>query len=179
MHKNFLEIGEVVTTHGLLGEVRVYPWCDSPDFITQFSQLYLNNGDIELEVEKARVHKNVVVLKFVGYNTIEEATKLKKKIIYIDRDDVELDEDTFFIQDLIGLSVIDIDKDIVYGKISKITQTGANDVYHIAKNGKEVLVPAIPDVVIDINLDKGEIKIRPLNGLFEPEELHGGENDAV
>lgn len=177
MQKKFLEVGEVVTSHALTGEVRIYPWCDSPDFLTEFEFLYLESGKVKLKVENARVQKNVVVIKFDGYNSVEDAVKLRKKVVYIDRNDVPLDDGVYFVQDIIGLEVIDANSGVLYGKITNVTQTGANDVYHITKNGKVVLIPAIPDVIVETDIEGGLMKIVPLNGLFEPEELHGGEKD--
>ena len=83
------------------------------------------------------------------------------------RDDLELDEDTYFIQDLIGLEVKNADSDFVYGKISDVMQTGANDVYVISGSDKEYLVPAIPDVIVKTDIDGGLMLIRPLDGLFD------------
>ena len=179
MKKRFLEVGEIVASHGLGGEVKVYPWCDSPDFILDFSFLYLNSGSVRLEVERARVNKNTVIIKLKNYDDVEQTMQLRKKVLYIDRQDVSLGDGTFFVQDLLGLEIVDVDTGVIYGNLSEVSKTGANDVYHVKKNGKEVLIPAIPDVIIDTDISGGIMKIRPLNGLFEPEELHGGEKNAL
>ena len=95
MSDNFLEAGKIVNVHGLRGEVKIMPWCDGPDFLCEFDYLYLDkNGNRELEVEKARVFKNMVIAKFRDVDTVEDAEKLREKVLYISRDDVELDEDT-------------------------------------------------------------------------------------
>lgn len=167
--KQFLEIGKIVTTHGIKGEVRVQPWCDAAEMLCEFEQLYLNsNGTEPLDILSARVHKNVVVMKLEGINTVNDAQTLRNRILYVDRDEMTLPEDTYFIQDLIGLSVIHADTGALYGELVEITQTGANDVYHIkTPQGALVLVPAIADVVRKTDLDAGTIEIIPLNGLFE------------
>ena len=97
----------------------------------------------------------------------EEAAKRENKVLYMHRDDLELDEDTYFIQDLIGLEVRDADTQQVYGKIADVMQTGANDVYVIKGEDREYLVPAIADVVVSTDVDGGVMTIRPLDGLFD------------
>lgn len=169
MKKQFLETGIIVTTHGIKGEFKINPWCDTPDFITDFKTLYLDEGKTELVIEKSRVHKNTVLVKAKGIDTPEDAVKLRNKTVYINRDDANIDEDAYFIQDLIGLQVIDVDNGKLYGTLCDVTQTGANDVYHLDANGKLLLVPAIEQVVIEINLEQNKMLIRPLEGLFDDE----------
>ena len=171
MSDNFLEAGKIVNVHGLRGEVKIMPWCDGPDFLCEFDYLYLDkNGNRELEVEKARVFKNMVIAKFRDVDTVEHAEKLREKVLYISRDDVELDEDTYFIKDLIGIRVIDDETEKEYGVIKDVFQTGANDVYTVRNNEKEYLVPAIADVIISTDIDNKLMRIRPLKGLFEDED---------
>ena len=170
MKKQYLEIGQIVTTHGIAGEVRVKPWCDTPDLLCEFERLFFDSGKKEVIIERARVHKNVVVMKLEGVNTMDDAVKLRNRILYAARDDFELDEDTYFVQDLLGLQVFDVDSGKCYGEICDVTQTGANDVYHIKdKDGKIVLIPAIADVVQETDVDGGRMTIRPLKGLFDDE----------
>lgn len=172
MKKKFLEIGKIVSTHGIKGEVRVQPWCDDSELLTEIDILYFNQGKEEVVIENARVHKNVVVMKIENVNDMNSAQLLRNKILYVDREDLLLDENTYFIQDLIGMKVIDYDnEEKVYGKIIDVTQTGANDVYHIEdENGNVVLIPAIADVVKETDLDNDIMKITPLKGLFDEAE---------
>lgn len=114
--------------------------------------------------------KNMVVLKFKNFDTIEQAQKIVNQILYINKDDVELDEGTYFVQDLIGLKVYDVDSKILYGELTDVHQTGANDVYTIKGATREYLVPAIPDVVLETNIEEKTMFIRPLKGLFEDDE---------
>ena len=167
MEKDFLEIGKIVAVHGIRGDVKVQPWCDEPEFLTEFTCLYLKGQ--ETEIEKARVQKNMVLLKIAHVNTPEDAQKLVGQVLSIHRDWVELPENTYFIADLIGLQVIDADDDaITYGTLTDVSQTGANDVYHILfSDGKTRYIPAIPDVVIETDIEKGIMRIRPLKGLFD------------
>ncbi len=168
MRKQYLEIGKIVTVHGLGGIVKVQPWCDDAEFLCEFEVLYRGKEAVPMEIERASVQKNMVLVKFKGVNTVEQAQALRNSILYMDREDVELEEGTYFIQDLIGLSVSDADTGADYGKIADVLQTGANDVYLLRdETGKERLVPVIPDVVTEIEPEQGYVKIRPLKGLFD------------
>jgi 16S rRNA processing protein RimM len=143
------------------------PYTDSPDLLCEFDRLFIGRNHDEIIVERARVFKNTVIAKLEGVDTPEAAEKLRNKLLYMHRDDLELDEDTYFIQDLIGLEVRDADSDKVYGKITDVMQTGANDVYVIKGDEREYLVPAIADVIISTDVDEGFMTIRPLDGLFD------------
>ncbi len=167
MKKQFLEIGKIVAVQGLKGEVRVEPWCDSAEFLCEFDCLYFNKGMTPVEIVKSRPHKNIVLMKIEGVDTPEAAQELRGKVLYMDRDDVELEEGTYFVQDLIGLEVIDADDGTVYGRLSQVTYTGANDVYHIADGEKEYLIPAIPDVIEKTDIEGGKLFIHKMEGLFE------------
>lgn len=167
MQKKFLEIGRIVSVQGLKGEVRVDPWCDYPEFLCEFDVLYFEKGKTPVNVVRARAHKNIVIMKIEGVDTPEAAGNLRGKVLYMDRDDVELDEGTYFVQDLIGLEVIDADDGTVYGTLSQVTATGANDVYHIKNGDNEYLIPAIPDVIEKTDIEGGKLLIHKMEGLFE------------
>jgi 16S rRNA processing protein RimM len=167
MKKEYLEAGKIVTTHGIRGEVKIMPYTDSPDLLAEFDRLFIGKDHREIVIERSRVFKNTVIAKIEGVDTPEAAEKLRNKILYMHRDDLELEDDTYFIQDLIGLEVRDADTEQVYGKISDVMQTGANDVYVIKGEDREYLVPAIGDVVISTDIDGGIMTIRPLDGLFD------------
>ncbi|MEG0457225.1 MAG: ribosome maturation factor RimM, partial [Oscillospiraceae bacterium] len=116
MKKEFIETGKISSVVGLKGEVKITPWADSPDFLCDFSSFYSNNGEKEFIVEKIRTQKTTVVAKFKNINTSEEASAFRNTILYIKRDDVVLDENEFFIQDLIGCIVKDSEnQNIIYG----------------------------------------------------------------
>lgn len=170
--KQYLETGKIVGTHGIKGEVRIDAWCDSPEFLCYFKKLYLDeNGETFIEV-KSRPHKNVTITKIKGVESIEEAERYRGKVVYLNRDDIQLEEGVNFIQDLIGLEVRDADDEsIVYGKITDVIYTGANDVYEITDgSGKKYLAPVIDDVVIEINVDEGFVLIQPMKGIFDDED---------
>lgn len=171
MKKQFLEIGKIVATQGIRGEVRVQYYCDSAEVLCDYDTLYLDKGKTEVTVERAYPHKNIVVMKLEGIDKIEQAQPLIGKLLYLDRDNAELEEGLYFIQDIIGLTVKDADSGEVYGKITDVYQNGASDVYSIRKDdGLELMFPCIDEVVISTDIDAGEMIIRPLPGLFEDEE---------
>lgn len=167
MKKEYLEAGKIVNTHGIKGEVKIMPYTDIPEILCEFERLFIGNDKSEIIIERSRVAKNMVIAKLEGVNTPEEAEKFRNKILYMHRDDLELDEDTYFIEDLIGIEVKDADTGFVYGKITDVMQTGANDVYVVEGNGREYLIPAIADVVISTDIDANSMTIRALEGLFE------------
>lgn len=169
---DYLEIGQIVGTHGIRGELRINPWCDKPEFMKKFKTLYYDKkGEKPVEVISCRPHGNIVLLKLDGVETVEKASSLRNKVIYIKREDANLPKDRFFVQELIGCKVIDADDNqVVYGTISEVSQTGANDVWHIENCGKEYLIPAIPDVVIDTDVNNNIVSIRPLRGIFDDED---------
>lgn len=171
MKKKYLDSGKIVGTHGIKGEVRIEPWCDSPEFLCAFKKLYLDeNGQTFIEV-KSRPHKNITLAKIKGVDTIEEAEKFRGKIVYINRADITLDEGVNFVQDLIGLEVKDAENGTAYGKITDVLRTGANDVYEITdSNNKKYLAPVIDEVVAEINIDGGFVLIRPMKGIFDDED---------
>ncbi len=166
MKKEYLEAGKIVTTHGVRGEVKIMPYTDVPELLCEFDRLFIGKDKSELYIERARVAKNMVIAKIEGIDTVEAAEKYRNKVLFMHRDDLELDEDTYFIQDLIDMEVKDADSGFVYGKITDVLQNGANDVY-VIKGDREYLVPAIPDVVISTDIDSNIMQIRPLDGLFD------------
>lgn len=167
--KAFLEIGKIVAPHGIRGHVRVQAWCDDAEMLTEFDTLYFDAGKTPVKITSAALHKNVVLIKFEGIDDMNAAQNLRNEILYVSREELVLDERTYFIQDLIGMQVVDADDhSIVYGKLTDVMQTGANDVYEVTtQEQKKVLIPAIKDVIIETSLDEDAMYIRPLKGLFE------------
>ena len=169
MIKRFLELGQVVGTHGVRGELRVNPWCDSPAFAKRFKTLYWDkNGEKPVTVLSCRPHGNIVLLSLEGVDSIEAAEKLRSRMLYLNRDDAHLAPGTWFIEELIGCEVLDADDGRLYGTLTEVSQTGANDVWHITgTDGREYLLPAIPDVVVDADVANNRVLIRPLKGIFD------------
>ena len=170
MNKKFLETGKIVGTHGVRGMVRIQPWCDSAEFLCGFKKLYLNSeGDSVINITSAKPHGNIVIASIKGVDTIEKAESYRNKVVYINREDVKLEEERYFIEDIIGCTVYDADSNKVLGKISDVSATGANDVWHIKNANKEYLIPCIDEVVISVDIDFEKVVIRPLKGIFDDE----------
>lgn len=173
MKKPYLEIGKIVGTHGVRGEVKIQPWCDSAEFLCGFSTLYLDaNGKQPLRASRLRPHKNVVLGVFQTVDTMEKAEALRGKILYMNRADAPLSDGTFFVQDLLGCKVTDADSAEEYGVLSEVIPgVGANDVWAVrSADGRETLVPAVPNIVLETDVDAGVIRIRPIQGLFDGKE---------
>ena len=169
--KKYLETGKIVGTHGVKGMVRVQPWCDSPDFLKQFKHIYTDSDGVnKWTLTSVNPHGNVVLMAIKGIDSIEKAETLRNKIIYIDRKDAKIPKDRYFIDDLIGCTVYDADSNAVLGKLTDVSQTGANDVWHITKNNNEYLVPSIDEVIVSVNVEDETLIIRPLKGIFDDED---------
>lgn len=167
----FLEAGQIVGTHGVRGEVRVQPWCDSPQQFATFKKLYWDKEGKQPVKLRARPHKNVALALLEGVDTVEKAQVLRGKMLYVDRKDLKLPKGHYLVQDLIGLTVVDADTGATYGTLTDVSQTGANAVYHMATEKGEVLIPAIPDVVIEIDFKKDILRLRPVKGLLDDDEI--------
>lgn len=165
--KQYLEAGKIVATHGIRGEVRIEPWCDSADFIARLRRFYRTDGSA-LEVENSRVHKSMLLVKFKGIDTVNQGDLLRGAVVLLNRDDVHLPHGRYFVQDLLGARVEDADTGRTYGKIEEIFQTAANDVYRILDDaGKEYLFPAVDAMIVSTDLETGCVRVRPIKGIFD------------
>ncbi len=166
MTKDLIDVAEIVNTHGLRGEVKLYPRTDYPEFFEEISGVYMEDGTY-LKITGIKYHKNTVIAKFKGINSIEEAEKLRSKLLYVPRELFDdLPEGTYLIADIIGLEVFE--GDISYGKITDCIQTGSNDVYIVENGaGKPLLIPALKNVIEEINLEKGCMKVKLPEGLLD------------
>lgn len=176
MKKQYLEMAKITKPVGLKGELRAQLFCDEPELLTEF-ELFLGKEHTPCEVVSVRTLKNdMVAIKLKGCDSLEKAQLFANKLIYLNRDDAELPEDTFFIADIIGCSVFDADSGRLYGKVDEVLQNGATDVYSIkTETGKQLLFPAIPEVLLEIDINAEKILIRPLKNLFE---LEGEDENA-
>lgn len=171
MLKQFLEAGRIVGTHGVKGELRVEPWCDSAEFLAKFKTLYWDHGAAPVRILSARPHKNLLLMTVEGCSSATEGDLLRGRVLYLSRGDVKLPAGKYFIQDMIGLSVLDADTGREYGTLTDVLKTGANDVYQVTgKDGGDYLLPVIPDVIIETDLEAGKLLIRPIEGIFEHED---------
>lgn len=169
MKKKYLEAGKITNVHGIKGEVKVKSLCDSLELLCEFDSFFLDDkGNKQIKVINSKIHKNIAIMELDGIFDRNQAELLKNQILYIDRNFLELPEDTYFIQDLIGVNVLNYkDNSIIYGEIIDVVQTGANDVYHAKLGEKLYLIPAIPSVVKKVDLENNIMEITPLEGLFD------------
>lgn len=172
MQKQYLEVGKIVNTHGLAGEMKMQLWCDGIDFIKGVQVLYLDtNGEGKVELVSARPQKGDALIKISGVDTVEKADTMRNLVLYVNRDDVELKDGHHFVQDLIGCKVIDIDSSEEYGIIEDVTNTGASDIYNVKKSdGQLLLIPVIDEIVKEIDDINGFIRIKVMKGLFLDED---------
>lgn len=168
--EEMLRVGVISSTHGVRGEVKVYPTTDDPERFLDLAQVTLDTGreQITLEIQNVKFFKNMVILKFKGYDNINDIEKYKGKDLLIHRDQaVELKEDEYFVTDLMGLKVVS-EEGTVLGILKEVIPTGANDVYVVQpENGKELLLPAIKDCILNVDLEKGIMTIHLMDGLLE------------
>lgn len=152
-----LEIGQIVNTFGIKGEIKVTPFTDDITRFDDLEKVYVKSKkqSKQYKVEKARYHKNMVLLKLEGINNPEDAEMLRNAFLEIDREDaIPLEEGTYFIADLIGLDVY-TDEGKLLGKVDDIYNTGANDIYVIKDElGKQILLPGIKEVIKEVILDE-------------------------
>lgn len=167
--EEYLEIGQIVNTNGLKGILKVKPFTDDITRFEKLKTIYIQKANelIESKIEKVRYSKNMVLLKLEGIDDINEAEKYRNFYIKINRKDaVELEENSYFIIDIIGSEVF-TDENNLLGKVIDILQTGSNDVYVVKDDkGKEILLPAIEDVIKDVDIKSKKIIVHLLDGLI-------------
>ncbi len=167
--EQFLQVGVVASTHGIRGEVKVYPTTDDVNRFKKLKTVYAQTkgGQVPLEIQQVKFFKNMVILKFRGIDDINDVETYKGCSLLIDRRDaVELKPGEYFLCDLIGLEVYEDSGDYL-GELTEIIRTGANDVYAVkTKNAKEVLIPNIKDCIIEVSLDKNRMTVHLLEGLL-------------
>ena len=166
--QEFLEIGQIVNTFGIKGQLKVKPFTDDMERFEELKTVYIckKNEMKKVEIEDVKYNKQCVLLKVKGIEDLTEAEKYKGLFLKIDRKDAKkLPKDTYFIADILGLEVY-TDEGELLGKVDDIFPTGANDVY-VVKNelGKQILLPSIPEVIKEIDLEKGKVIVHLIEGL--------------
>lgn len=179
---DMFRVGVISSTHGIKGEVKVYPTTDEPKRFSKLKKVYVEfckkglRGNstselIELEISSVRYFKQFVIVKFKGIDDINDVEKYKGMDLYVTREEaIPLEENEYYIADLIGLKVIS-DEDREVGILIDVLQTGANDVYEVKANEefgeKELLLPAIKECIKDINIDEGIMRVQIMEGLLD------------
>ena len=165
MLKQYLEVGKITNAHGVMGEVKVQPWCDSPEFFCQFKTLYVDETHWPVKVERARPHKNMVIVKLEGVTDMNGALALRNAVLHIDRKDADLPEGSFFLADIEGLEARDAQTGKVLGKIAEVLTLPASNVYVIRGGEREIMIPAVPAFVAETNVEEGFIRINMIEGI--------------
>lgn len=168
--KKYIEIGKVTTTHGIKGCLKVQPWFNDVDIIKNLNYIYTDSsGIIKNKIENIYYAKNHIIVKFETINSMEEAKRMNGKIIYAKREELNIKEGEILIQDLIGMEIYDYkEREKLYGRIKKVLETGANNVYVIEnEEKKEKLIPAIDEVIKEKNYENEKIYIKVLEGMFD------------
>lgn len=168
--EDLLQVGIITSTHGVRGEVKVYPTTDDPRRFRRLKEVFLDTGKekMNLEIEGVKFFKQFVILKFKGLDNINDIEKYRQKSLYVTRKNaVRLQRDEYFIADLIGLKVQDEDgKEL--GTVKDVIETGANDVYEVEMtDGKSLLLPAIKQCILNVDVENGTMQVHVLEGLLD------------
>lgn len=161
MANQLLECGKIVNTHGIRGEVKIQPWADSPEVLCALPALYIDGAPVALR--SARVHKGNVIALLEGVSDVDQAMLLKNKVVWLNRDDLRLPEGTFFLADLIGLRVVD-EEGQELGILNEVLSPSRQQVY-VVKGDRELMIPAVPEFILETNVAGGYIKVRLIEGM--------------
>lgn len=157
----YIEAGKIINTHGVAGEVKIEVWLDSPAFLKKFKRVYIDSK--ETAVVSSRIHKDFLLSKLDGVSDVNSAMCLKGKTVYIDRDDAGLSDGAYFLQDIIGASVVD-EQGNELGRLTEIMETPASRVY-VVNGESEHLIPAVPEFVLSVDADNAVIKVHIIEGM--------------
>ena len=167
--EDLLKVGVITTTHGVRGEVKVYPTTDADRFLDlEYVLLDTGREKRKLEIENVKYFKNLVILKFKGIDNINDIEMYKKRELWVPREEAqELEDDEYYIADLIGMELY-LEDGSRFGTLKDVMETGANDVYIVTtEEGKEVLIPAIHDCILDVDVEANRMEIHLLDGLLD------------
>lgn len=162
-------VGVITNTHGLRGEVKVFPTTEDPERFRDLKEVLLDTGKewLELEVSSVRFFKNLVIVKFKEFNSINEIEQYKGKDLYVSRENaIPLEEGEYYLADIIGAAVVTEDG-AVFGELKDVLETGANLVYVVLHEGKEVLLPVIPDCVKNVDVEQRKVTVHIMKGLLD------------
>ena len=164
------QVGVITSTHGVRGEVKVYPTTDDPHRFKRLKEVILDTGkeELVLEVEGVKFFKQFVILKFKGFDNINDIEKYRQKSLYVTRQNaVRLKKDEYFVADLMGMEVVD-EQNVTIGVLKSVMETGANDVYVIAMtDGRELLLPAIKQCILNVDMESNVMQVHVLDGLLD------------
>ncbi len=159
--KQYIEAGRIVNTHGVAGEVKIEVWLDSPQFLKSLKRCFIDKREVKFL--SARVHKGFVIAKLEGVEDVNAAMALKGRTVFIDRSDARLPKGAFFLQDIIGASVVD-EQGSEIGKLADVMETPASNVY-VVKGEREHLIPAVPEFILSTDAESGIITVHLIEGM--------------
>lgn len=162
-----LECGRIINTHGVRGEVKIDPWCDSPVLFEQLPCLYIDGT--AYSITQSRPHKGFVLCKLEGIDSLDQAMTLKNKVVYLDRDQVELEDGAYFIADIIGFSVYDTRTEQIIGTLEEVRPSPASDLYCIVTPRGQVLIPAVPAFVHRVDFENRRLELNTIPGMLPDE----------
>ncbi len=165
--EDYLMVGVIANTHGVRGEVKVYPTTDDVNRFKKLKEIYMGDEKAPLHIQSVKFQKNMVILGFKEYTSLNEVEGLRNKELFVDRAHaVKLQKDEYFISDLIGIEVV-TDEGKTLGEVQDVLQTGANDVYVVkTTDGKEVLLPAIKECVLNVDMNERVMSVHIMEGLL-------------
>lgn len=165
---DLLEAGKIVNTHGLRGEVKVVPWTDYPEVFEDIAFVYVKkkSGYERLDIEGIKYQKNNLIIRFSQLGSIDDAQAYKNYILYVEREMLgELPEGVYYIADIIGCDAVKEDGELV-GTVTDVFNSGSSDIYEVKRDGKKnLLLPVIDDVVLNVDIDAKRITVRMMEGL--------------
>lgn len=167
--EDYTIVGKITNTHGIKGELKVFPLTDNMERFDYLKKAYIGQGKIKVNLERVRYHKNLAIIKLKEYNDINEVLEFKDKYIYVDDEEkVIIPKDHFFIYDLIGSQVLDMESNLI-GTLINVLKGPSNDVYIVKdmEKDKEYLIPAVKEFIKEVNISDKKITISPIEGMIE------------
>lgn len=168
MKNKYIECAKIINTHGCYGGIKLESWCNTPEILASLKKIYIRRGAdyVEAKVQKASVCKQFVIMNLDTVKSMDEALALKDTVVYALREDFELEDGEFFITDLKNLDVIDTRNGRIYGKLAEVINRGASDIYVVNTPSGEKMIPAVPEFIDSIDINKG-IYVTPIEGMLD------------
>ena len=168
MKNKYIECAKIINTHGCYGGIKLESWCNTPEILASLKKIYIRRGAdyVEAKVQKASVYKQFVIMNLDTVKSMDEALALKDTVVYALREDFELEDGEFFITDLKNLDVIDTRNGRIYGKLAEVINRGASDIYVVNTPSGEKMIPAVPEFIDSIDINKG-IYVTPIEGMLD------------
>lgn len=164
---DYIVVGKIINTHGIKGEIKLYPYTDNIKRFSDLDEIYLGKNKLSVKIQSVRYHKEMVLLKFEGYDNINDVIILKDEFVFINKvDRIKLPKNKYFIYELIDCKVLDTDGNLI-GYVKDVLKNSSNDVYIVKNEDKEYLIPAVKEFVKEINLGEQKIIIDPIEGMIE------------